>query len=88
MHTIDQCMHGAHIYHIYRAYLSQPKSVYILGPKGPCYGSGKRKEKKKNLPSLAPGAPFIGGQCGSKMAHILVATSYIGAHQTSVVRTH
>ena len=55
---------------------------------GPCYGSGEGRKKKKNLPSLAPGAPFIGGQCGSKMAHILVATSYIGAHQTSVVRTH
>ena len=27
---------------------------------GPCYGSGKRKEKKKSLPNLCPGKGPIG----------------------------
>ena len=46
------------------------------GPFGPVYGSGEGREKKKNLPNLAPGAPFTGGQGGPKRAHILVATLF------------
>ena len=51
------------------------KKAYVLGPFGPGYGSEEGRKKKKNLPNLAPGAPFIGGQCGPKRAHILVATT-------------
>ena len=54
--------------------MSQPKKAYILDPGGPGYGSGEGRKKKKNLPNLAPGAPFIGGQGGPKRIHILVAT--------------
>ena len=49
--------------------LSQQKMRIFEGPKGPVYGSGEGREKKKNLPNLAPGAPFIGGQGGPFWAH-------------------
>ena len=55
--------------------LSQQKMRIFEGPFGPVYGSGEGREKKKNLPNVAPGAPFIGGQGGPKRAHILVATN-------------
>ena len=42
------------------------QNAYILGPKRGLLRLWGRKGKKKNLPNLAPGAPFIGSQCGPK----------------------
>lgn len=51
------------------------KKVDILEHFGSCYSFGKKKEKKKNLPNLCPGAPLIDARMCPTGSILLVVTA-------------